>query len=76
VWVFKFEFEQLSTQVEEAISNETDTKNVRSVVAEVIPENEPLNSEWLKPLTSAEKKLRERLEAEEYNLHLSLQVEP
>jgi hypothetical protein len=40
------------------------TKTVRSVVAEVVSENELLDSEWLKPLSTAEKKLRERLEDE------------
>jgi hypothetical protein len=64
VWVFKFEFEPLPLQIEEAFEDKTDTKTARSVVAEIVSENDPLNSEWLKPLTTAEKKLRDRLEAE------------
>jgi hypothetical protein len=64
VWVFKFEFEPLPLQIEEAFEGKTDTKTARSVVAEIVSENDPLNSEWLKPLTTAEKKLRDRLEEE------------
>jgi hypothetical protein len=64
VWVFKFEFEPLPLQIEEAFEDKTDTKTARSVVAEIVSENDPLNSEWLKPLTTAEKKLRDRLEEE------------
>jgi hypothetical protein len=60
VWVFKFEFEPLSNP----ISDKTDKKTVRAVVAEVVSKSAPSNSEWQGSLTSAEKKLRERLEEE------------
>jgi hypothetical protein len=65
VWVFKFEFEPLQNRIEEKpISDKADTNTARAVVAEVVLENDPLNSEWLKPLSTGEKKLRDRLEEE------------